>query len=503
MYIMHYCLIFSIFVMQNTKYKNMLFSCKDINKVQEIKLKFEESWYLPEFFSFYLKLFHFTGTAKFCAAIKRSGVKVWTLLELLLVLRFSNVNTLGGLYNSPDCNGVKVGKDCYYRLLSLQNIKWRSLMFLFVKRYLKLESKFEQKGNSPRCLIFDDTDIEKKGLKIEGISKTFNHVTRSYIFGYKLLLAGYWNGSVFIPVDFSFHRENKKNKKNKYGLTAKQRKAQKSTFRTKGSPALKRFEELNKKKTDMLVAMFKRIAKRQIDVDYILMDSWFTSISLIKRLRAVNRDVHVVGMYKYNSKIKIDEKERSIKQLKQAKAKMSYSRKTGMYYMSYTGKIEDEAVQVFLIRRGRRGAWHTIVSTHIGLSFSKMMEIYSVRWTIEVFFKEAKQLLGLGKCRSTNFDVQVAQTTITMMQYIILSLKFRIEAYETLGGVFRHTKQEYIEYKLNERIMGVIAELLQILEDWGIDINCDVILRKLINYSENTSLIFKKTKKGKPPLLAG
>jgi IS4 transposase len=25
------------------------------------------------------------------------------------------------------------------------------------------------------------------------------------------------------------------------------------------------------------------------------------------------------------------------------------------------------------------------------------MEIYSTRWTIEVFFKEAKQLLGLGQ----------------------------------------------------------------------------------------------------------
>jgi hypothetical protein len=30
-------------------------------------------------------------------------------------------------------------------------------------------------------------------------------------------------------------------------------------------------------------------------------------------------------------------------------------------------------------------------------SYKKAMEIYSTRWTIEVFFKEAKQLLGLGQ----------------------------------------------------------------------------------------------------------
>jgi len=41
-------------------------------------------------------------------------------------------------------------------------------------------------------------------------------------------VAGYWNGSVFVPIDFSLHRESKKSKL-KYGLTAKQRKAQKHT----------------------------------------------------------------------------------------------------------------------------------------------------------------------------------------------------------------------------------------------------------------------------------
>jgi len=34
-----------------------------------------------------------------------------------------------------------------------------------------------------------------------------DHVTGRYIFGYKLLVCGYWNGGKFIPVDFSLHRE--------------------------------------------------------------------------------------------------------------------------------------------------------------------------------------------------------------------------------------------------------------------------------------------------------
>ena len=74
--------------------------------------------------------------------------------------------------------------------------------------------------------------------------------------------------------------------------------------------------ELNTKKTDMLISMFARICKRNIAVDYILIDSWFTSISLIKRIQKVNKDVHVIGMYKYNSKIDVSGKPISLKDLK-------------------------------------------------------------------------------------------------------------------------------------------------------------------------------------------
>ena len=146
---------------------------------------------------------------------------------------------------APD---VKGEKDVYYRLLGNQKINWRSILLLFVKQYLNLDAKFTNANNTKKCLIFDDTEIRKRGKLIEGVSKIHSHVTQSFGFGYKLLVAGYWNGSVFIPVDFSFHRENKNNRKKKYGLSVKEYKAQKKTKRTKGTAVLKRFKELNTKK---------------------------------------------------------------------------------------------------------------------------------------------------------------------------------------------------------------------------------------------------------------
>ena len=113
-----------------------------------------------------------------------------------------------------------------------------------------------------------------------------------------------------------------------------------------------------------------------------------------------------------------------------------------------------------------------------------MIEIYSIRWTIEVFFKEAKQLFKLGTCQSTNFDVQIAQTTITLIQYLLTSIRYRMEAYETIGGLFRKLKQDYIECKLNVRILAVINQIMTFLERIISDIDFQRITRELINNSE-------------------
>jgi len=472
-----------------TKKNTVMLQNKDIAKIREIETFFTNSWVQPEFFSKQIELFRFSKTSKIFLSIKESGVPVWDIIRLLLVLPFSNVQNIHELYNTKMAPKTDGGKDTYYRLLSNQKINWRNILLLFVKRYLKLDAKFSTPKDDTKCLIFDDTEITKTGKAIEGVSKIHSHVSHKYIFGYKLLVAGYWNGSVFIPVDFSFHRENKNNKIKKYGLSKKEYKKQKKTKRAKGSHVLARFKELNLKKNDMIIKMFKRVNQRKILVDYILIDSWFTTVSLVKKLRLVNKTIDVIGMYKYNSKVLIDGKERTIKQLRKTKHGLKRSRITGYFHMSYIGEIDGLTVKIFLTRKGKNGNWHTILSTDTSLSYNKMIKIYNIRWSIEVFFKEAKQLLGLGKSQSTNFDVQVSQMTIIMIQYLLISLKYRIEAYDTINGLFKDVKQDYIEHKLDERIMIVILQLLAILEMLDVVFDYEITISKLINYTDNLNFM--------------
>ena len=56
--------------------------------------------------------------------------------------------------------------------------------------------------------------------------------------------------------------------------------------------------------------------------------------------------------------------------------------------------------------------WHGLLTTNLDLSFEQAYKIYSKRWSIEVFFKESKQHLGLGKCQSQDFDAKIASITI-------------------------------------------------------------------------------------------
>jgi len=462
---------------------------KDIAKIQEIKTLFTDSWIQPEFFSKQIGLFDFTKASKIFMAIKRSGVPVWDIIKLLLILPFSNVKSIHSMYNTKMAPEVKGQKDTYYRLLGNQKINWRNILLLFAKRYLRLDDRFSKPVDDTKCLIFDDTEIVKTGKAIEGVSKIHSHVTRTFVFGFKLLVAGYWNGSVFVPVDFSFHRENKDNTKKKYGLSKKEYKNQKKTKREKNLPVLRRFKELNSKKNDIIIQMFKRINQRKIVVDYILIDSWFTTITLLAKFMEINKSINIIGMYKYNSKVIIEDKERTIKQLRNSKKGIKRSRITGFYHMSFVGEINGLTVKVFLTRKGKNGAWHTIISTDTSLSFNRMIEIYNIRWSIEVFFKEAKQLLSLGKSQSTNFDVQVAQTTITMIQYLMISLKYRMEAYETINGLFKDVKQDYIEHKLNERLMSVIIEILLVLDFLGVEFDIETTISNLICYSDKFNFL--------------
>ena len=110
---------------------------------------------------------------------------------------------------------------------------------------------------------------------------------------------------------------------------------------------------------------------------------------------------------------------------------------------------------------GTNGDWKVILTTDTTLSFLQTIEIYQIRWSIEVFFKEAKQLLNLGGCQSSTFDARIADATITMIACILLAFRFRYDNYESMGALFRAMNAEILQKTIDIRLWELYVELIQ------------------------------------------
>jgi len=89
-------------------------------------------------------------------------------------------------------------------------------------------------------------------------------------------------------------------------------------------------------------------------------------------------------------------------------SKIKASRKLKCKYLAVRIIYKDTPVKAFFVMMNGQSSWKLLITTDDSLSFIKAMKYYQIRWTIEVFFKEAKQNLGLGKCQSNDFDALIA-----------------------------------------------------------------------------------------------
>ncbi len=338
---------------------------------------------------------------------------------------------------------------------------------MFGLKFIKLVSAHKDNNSvAPRCLIFDDSFLPKTGKYIEKMSRMFDHVSKRFILGYKLLAMGYWDGGSFIPLDLSLHREKGRNADKPFGLKKKEYRNQYRKKREKGAHSWDRAKEADSTKIESALKMFWRAISQGVKVDYVLMDSWFTCEAFVRAVKRVKKQtVHLIGMYKIpKTKFNYLDQRLTHSQIRNKLGKVKRCRKLRLHYKEALVDYKGIPVKMFFSRQGLNGKWKVFITTDTELSFIRMIEIYQIRWTVEVFFKEAKQLLGLGKCQSNDFDAQIADTTITMIQHILLTLKYRFEHYETKGALFNHVREGIIESRLDERLWGLFVELIRIIE---------------------------------------
>lgn len=405
-------------------------------------------------------------------AAKTRGWRVSILIVSLLLFRLKGLNVYSGHQSMSFL--PKIDDNTFYRLMNNSWMNWRGLLYSFAKQFNR---NVEEKGEpckGPKCFVIDDSDLEKTGKTFEFIGRIFNHITRKYVLGFKLLLLGYWDGKSLVPIDFSLHREKGKN--GTYGIPRKQARNRFNKTRDGKSHGTKRVKELDMKKTNNCISMIKRAIRHGFIADYVLMDSWFVNDTIIQGIRSIrNSCLHVLGMCRLDRrKYTFDGKQLNAKELiiRYERKRSRYSRKHKSKYISLVVDYKGHRVRLYLVKYKHSKNWTLLLTTDTTLSFVQVLELYQIRWTIEVLFKECKQYLSLGQCQNTDFDGQIADTTLVMITHIILTLNKRFEDYETTGGMFRDIQQDLLELTLYERLIRILAKVvIALAEMFGIDIN--------------------------------
>jgi hypothetical protein len=481
-------------------------------------------------------------------------------------------------------------KNPYYDLLGNEYISWRTILYLFAMRYLRLSDRIGKCAGNIRALIFDDSALEKSGVKIEGVSKVHDHVTGRFILGYKILVCGYWDGENFIPIDFSLHRErgeeldkardkrNRARRKAKqaktlylehkaqhlekrailkelnkemetvstktvvleyekhgkrvarskmklsklrgkmkhaqaileekesivkqkekqaplYGLTPAQRRKQYRKNRDKNNPGYQRKSEIDMSKSQSVIKMISRAVRRGFDFEYVLFDSWFFSRNILACIESFRtRSIKLIAMVKMGKNLYRDcliGKELDASTLrKRYKKKTKRNRKYNARYIMVPVWYDNRRVNLFFVKLGSGSKWKAFITNDLDLGFNKLLEIYHIRWCVEVFFKEAKQYLQLGKCQCNNFDSQIGATTLSMMQYIMLILYKQMHYGKSLGSLFDLLSSQAEEENITRYLLEIFWEIVNGIGEL-LKVDCMELLGEMIRDNDKAEEIMR------------
>jgi len=393
---------------------------------------------------------------------KQAGYSTSEILTLMLMLPLMLLKSVHALYKSEFQKVTTMKQSCIYRLKNNEKMPWRSLLLVMAKQFQRLVNPTNEVVDKS-AFILDDTIHAKTGRKIEHMTKVFDHVAgkKGSKLGFKNLTLGFHDGKSLTPLDFTLQVEKPLKK-------ARHRKERFKKQRDPKSAGAKRIQERHVSKITNGLDMLKRAVKQGFRAKYVLVDSWFSSHEFIQTVQQLGKKTMylVCGvrqdarkyLYKGNSL-----NASPLKPVLKSEGTERRCRKRNLRYFEVLVDYEGIGpVKLYFCRFPYQKKWRLFLSTDISLSLLSMLEIYSIRWTIEVFFKETKQHLKLGTCQSRDFDAQIAHITTCYLLYTLLAYFRRVNAYESLDGLFMEIKDDLVKKNVAEQIWELFDDLLQI-----------------------------------------
>ena len=366
---------------------------------------------------------------------KRSGTsihKVVYVLSLWLWLRKGSI----GMFAREDLQGM--GKDVLYDTMNREDLNWRNH-----HEHISRKAVQTFQSTDKKAFVLDDTIVRRFGNKMPGVSCHFDHTSGRHVMGQQMLTLGLVGEEGFVPLDSE--------------LFISQSKAQslQQPFQDGRNTVAKRYRiAQSQTKPEMAASMIRRSLRGGIEANYLLADAWFGSKAMI-RLSQETALVAILRMKKNKTKYRVSEyidgsvvkQELNVNALYRHCVRKKWQTIPGQTYQAKTvdvevnlaesTKIPEQWVNVRLLfvrgvaeqtkTQAGKHDWAVFLCTDTALSATEILQRYAMRWAIEVYFKEAKQHLGLLKEQSNHYAAYIASIHLTAIRFCMLVIAKQIQ----------------------------------------------------------------------------
>ena len=358
---------------------------------------------------------------KSCDIKKRTGHSVDKIIFDLFMIPFLLMSNVF-LFVQSQYEEASAEKNRFYRFLGNANYNWR--LFLSCISF-QIHEKIKPEIGKELFFVIDDTITTVTGKLIESASYIYDHSTGRTVLGFQKLILGLFDGSHFIPISNRIcpgkKRAVAKSKAKKYTKIPKSQRID-----SKSPGAIER-EDMDETKLTKTISMLKAAKRKGFGAETVMFDSWYCFNSFIIKLvelLQLNVICQLKNMPRTNKYI-YQGKSYSLKELfaYYGKSKLRTVKKYQFKRSCLTVSLPKSNVKmkmVFVLNDGEE-KWHAFSSTNTQLSAQKILEYYSQRWSIEVFFKNCKQYLNYGKEQMSNLDSIIACDALVSLRYMILT----------------------------------------------------------------------------------
>jgi hypothetical protein len=309
-----------------------------------------------------------------------------------------------------------------YDFLGREDVNWRGLSSELAHR---VHRKIDLGSPSQSAFVVDDSSQARAGRKVQGTSSYYDHTEGRTRRGHQMLELGLAGERGFLPIERQLVMGEK---------SAVDKPADKP-FKDQRSSAARDFKRAREQtKHELFRAMLQRARQAGWRAWYLVADAWFGS----KENIAACLEHQLIGIFQmkrgnlayqyqgrdYTAKELYLLVQRRLRPLT-PKARYKTASLTVRLNLQTQANQPDRWVKVRLVfsapvRASHADTWVLFLCTDVTLRDQKILEVYSLRWSIEVYFKEIKQHLGFLQEQSGRYEVAYASVHLAAMRYLLL-----------------------------------------------------------------------------------